>query len=167
MEKKTENQCHKLFLSELVTAIVCGYILYSLLDSTGAGADIRLILPGALLIFVLLQGAGYWYYRRQAVRGDIMDKERARILDIFAALKRLTPYVLCLFPLMILYFLVFDRASLPNMYNLFGLILWICSGIEFVNNYYFSVRFGNFKTKSASDLAMELAQKAQDCGGKS
>ena len=46
MDNKDAKQCHRLFLSELATMVVCGYLVYLLSTTLEGGLDIRLILPG-------------------------------------------------------------------------------------------------------------------------
>ncbi|MGL6291909.1 hypothetical protein [Eubacterium aggregans] len=161
---RSEKQCHKLFISELVTAFICGYIIYGLAGTLETGLDLRLIIPGAILIFVLLQGTAYWYCRRQEARSVFMD--RPLILKIFALLKKATHYVLCLYPLLIIYLLLREPQQLWVPFNVFGTILWAFALIEFTNNYYFSVRLGNLKHRTPSDLALELDAESHRKGVK-
>ena len=72
-------------------------------------------------------------------------------------LKRITPFVIGLYPLFLLVLLFADRGALFVPFNLFGLILLFFSIAEYVNYYYFSMNIWNFKTRSPSDLSVELA----------
>ena len=153
MDNKDAKQCHRLFLSELATMVVCGYLVYLLSTTLEGGLDIRLILPGA--VFTLLQGCGYWLYRDQAASGKSVN--RTTVLRIFSLLKRVTPFVIGLYPLFLLVLLFADRGALFVPFNLFGLILLFFSIAEYVNYYYFSMNIWNFKTRSPSDLSVELA----------
>ena len=155
MDNKDAKQCHRLFLSELATMVVCGYLVYLLSTTLEGGLDIRLILPGAVLILTLLQGCGYWLYRDQAASGKSVN--RTTVLRIFYLLKRITPIVIGLYPLFLLVLLFADRGALFVPFNLFGLILLFFSIAEYVNYYYFSMNIWNFKTRSPSDLSVELA----------
>ena len=155
MDNKDAKQCHRLFLSELATMVVCGYLVYLLSTTLEGCLDIRLILPGAVLIFTLLQGCGYWLYRDQAAAGNSFSP--TTVLRIFSLLKRVTPFVIGLYPLFLLVLLFADRGALFVPFNLFGLILLFFSIAEYVNYYYFSMNIWNFKTRSPSDLSVELA----------
>ena len=117
--------------------VVCGYLVYLLSTTLEGGLDIRLILPGAVLIFTLLQGCGYWLYRDQAASGKSVN--RTTVLRIFSLLKRVTPFVIGLYPLFLLVLLFADRGALFVPFNLFGLILLFFSIAEYVNYYYFSM----------------------------
>ena len=155
MDNKDAKQCHRLFLSELATMVVCGYLVYLLSTTLEGGLDIRLILPGAVLIFTLFQGCGYWLYRDQAASGKSVN--RTTVLRIFSLLKRVTPVVIGLYPLFLLVLLFADRGALFVPFNLFGLILLFFSIAEYVNYYYFSMIIWNFKSRSRSALSIELA----------
>ena len=69
MDNKDAKQCHRLFLSELATMVVCGYLVYLLSTTLEGGLDIRLILPGAVLIFTLIHASGYLQYSEKAYYG--------------------------------------------------------------------------------------------------
>ncbi len=155
MKKRNAKECQKLFISELVTTGICAYIIYALSGTLETGLDIRLLIPGAILIFVLLQGVAYWHYRKEDAAGEWVD--RTQTMAIFKGLRTITPVILAIYPLFLLYLLLFNAADLWVPFNLFGVILCLFAGIEYINDYYFSVRIGNFKKRIPSDLAMELA----------
>ncbi|WP_195269786.1 hypothetical protein [Eubacterium sp. 1001713B170207_170306_E7] len=155
MDNKDAKQCHRLFLSELATMVVCGYLVYLLSTTLEGGLDIRLMLPGGILIFTLLQGCGYWLYRDRAASGNPVN--RAAVLRIFSLLKRVTPFVIGLYPLLLFVLLFADRSALFVPFNLFGLILLFFSIAEYVNYYHFSMNIWNFKARTPSDLSEELA----------
>ena len=87
MTEKTKKELNRLYMSELITALVCGMLMYLLTDSTGQPLDLRLLIPGGVLIFIILQSAGYWYYRYQ-----LLDNPRNPmdwVMPFFAVLKKL------------------------------------------------------------------------------
>ena len=155
MDNKDAKQCHRLFLSELATMVVCGYLVYLLSTTLEGGLDIRLILPGAVLILTLNQGCGYWLFRDHAATRKSVN--RTTVLRIFSLLKRITTFVIGLYHLFLLVLLFVDRGTLFVPFNLFGLILLFFSIAEYVNYYYFSMNIWNFKTRAPSDLSVELA----------
>jgi hypothetical protein len=142
-------------MSELVTALVCGMLMYLLTDSTGQPLDLRLLIPGGVLIFIILQSAGYWYYRYQLVDNpsDPMDW----IMPLFSVLKKLDLAFFCLYPLYLLYLLILKPDTFFMTMNIFGLILYAFSIIEYYNYYYYSVQIGVIKKKVPSELRLELS----------
>lgn len=156
MENKDAKQCHKLFISELVTLIICGYLVYLLSSTLESGLDIRLILPGAILVFTLLQGCGYWLYRERAAAGKSVNREL--ILKAFMLLKKITPFIIGIYPLFLVVMLIMKPGAILMPFNLFGLILLFFSVIEYINYYYFDVNIWNFKRRNPSELAAELSE---------
>ncbi|MEG0377178.1 MAG: hypothetical protein RR614_01730 [Eubacterium sp.] len=156
MENKDAKQCHKIFISELITMIICGYLVYLLSSTLETGLDIRLILPGAILIFTLLQGCGYWLYRDRSASGKSVDREL--IMKAFVLLKKITPFVIAVYPLFLVVMLIMKPGAILMPFNLFGLILLFFSVIEYINYYHFDVNIWNFKARNPSDLARELAE---------
>lgn len=155
MDNKDAKQCHRLFISELATMVVCGYLVYLLSTTLEGGADLRLILPGAILIFTLLQGCGYWLYRDRQAAGKPVNQPA--VLRGFTLLKKLTPVVIALYPLYLIVLLFTNRGALFVPFNLFGLILLFFSTAEYINYYYFDMNIWNFKARRPSDLSSELA----------
>lgn len=156
MENKDPKQCHKIFISELITMVICGYLVYLLSSTLESGLDIRLILPGAILIFTLLQGCGYWLYRDRAASNKPVD--RTLIMKGFVLLKKITPFVIGIYPLFLIVMLIMKPGAILMPFNLFGLILLFFSIIEYINYYHFDVNIWNFKTRNPSDLAKDLAE---------
>jgi hypothetical protein len=146
MTEKTKKEPNRLYMSELITALVCGMLMYLLTDSTGQPLDLRLLIPGGVLIFIILQSAGYWYYRHQLV--DNPRNPMDWVMPVFSVLKKLDLVLFALYPLYLLYLLM----------NIFGLILYAFSMIEYYNYYYFSVQIGTIKKKVPSELSLELSQ---------
>ncbi|MEG0377467.1 MAG: hypothetical protein RR614_03205 [Eubacterium sp.] len=154
MDEKNIKQIHKIFISEIATTFICGYIIYLLSTTLASGLDMRLIIPGVILIFVLLQGCVYWFFRDREANGKPYNS--AIFLKIYGFLKKLTPYIILLYPLFLLYLLLFNRELLFVPFNVFGLILLFFAVIEYINYYYFNVNIGNMRTRIPSDLAVQL-----------
>ncbi len=155
MTEKTKKELNRLYMSELLTALVCGMLMYLLTDSTGQPLDLRLLIPGGVLIFIILQSAGYWYYRYQ-----LLDNPRSRmdwVMPVFAVLKKLDLALFAFYPLYLLYLLILKPADFFMTMNIFGLILYAFSMIEYYNYYYFSVQIGQIKKKVPSELSLELS----------
>ena len=155
MTEKTKKELSRLYMSELITALVCGMLMYLLTDSTGQPLDLRLLIPGGVLIFIILQSAGYWYYRYQ-----LLDNPRNPmdwVMPFFAVLKKLDLVLFALYPLYLLYLLIFQPDAFFMTMNIFGLILYAFSMIEYYNYYYFSVQIGTIKKKIPSELSLELS----------
>ncbi|MDO9492721.1 hypothetical protein [Acetobacterium sp.] len=156
MTEKTKKELNRLYMSELITALVCGVLMYLLTDSTGQPLDLRLLIPGGVLIFIILQSAGYWYYRYQ-----LLDAPRTPmdwVMPAFSVLKKLDLALFVLYPLYLLYLLIFQPNAFFMTMNIFGLILYAFSMIEYYNYYYFSVQIGVIKKKIPSELRLELSQ---------
>lgn len=156
MTEKTKKELNRLYMSELVTALVCGMLMYLLTDSTGQPLDLRLLIPGGVLIFIILQSAGYWYYRYQ-----LLDNPRTPmdwVMPVFSVLKKLDLALFALYPLYLLYLLIFLPSTFFMTMNIFGLILYAFSIIEYYNYYYFSVQIGLIKKKVPAELSLELSQ---------
>ncbi|MBK5244887.1 MAG: hypothetical protein JJE18_07670 [Eubacteriaceae bacterium] len=165
MEEKAKKELNQLYMSELITAFVCGALIYVLSESPGGALDIRLILPGAILIFIILESAGYWFYRHQLAENP--GVHYAWIMPLFSFLKKLNPYLFFLYPLLCLYLLIFYPGSLLVPMNFFGLILYSFSILENINYFYYSINFRNLKTKIPSELARDLSLYAKKKGNKS
>lgn len=156
MTEKTKKEMNRLYMSELITALVCGMLMYLLTDSTGQPLDLRLLIPGGVLIFIILQSAGYWYYRYQ-----LLDNPRNPmdwVMPVFAVLKKLDLALFALYPLYLLYLVILKPEAFFMTMNIFGLILYAFSMIEYYNYYYFSVQIGLIKKKVPSELSLELSQ---------
>ncbi|WP_296557890.1 hypothetical protein [uncultured Acetobacterium sp.] len=156
MTEKTKKELNRLYMSELVTALVCGMLMYLLTDSTGQPLDLRLLIPGGVLIFIILQSAGYWYYRHQ-----LLDNPRTPmdwVMPVFSVLKKLDLALFALYPLYLLYLVLLKPEAFFMTMNIFGLILYAFSIIEYYNYYYFSVQIGLIKKKVPAELSLELSQ---------
>lgn len=156
MTEKTKKELNRLYMSELVTALVCGMLMYLLTDSTGQPLDLRLLIPGGVLIFIILQSAGYWYYRHQ-----LLDNPRTPmdwVMPVFSVLKKLDLALFALYPLYLLYLVLLKPEAFFMTMNIFGLILYAFSMIEYYNYYYFSVQIGVIKKKVPAELSLELSQ---------
>jgi len=165
MEEKSKQEFNRLYMSEIVTAIVCGSLIYILSESPGGALDIRLILPGAILIFIILESAGYWFYRYNLITNA--NGHYSWVMPFFSHLKRINLYLFTLYPLLCLYLLIFEPDKLFIQMNLFGLILYAFSILENINYFYFSINIGNIKIKIPSELALALSHYEKMKGKKS
>jgi len=156
MTEKTKKELNRLYMSELVTALVCGMLMYLLTDSTGQPLDLRLLIPGGVLIFIILQSAGYWYYRYQLL--DNPHTPMDWVMPVFSVLKKLDLALFALYPLYLLYLVLLKPEAFFMTMNIFGLILYAFSIIEYYNYYYFSVQIGTIKKKIPAELNLELSQ---------
>ena len=155
MTEKSKKELNRLYMSELVTALVCGMLMYLLTDSTGQPLDLRLLIPGGVLIFIILQSAGYWYYRYQ-----LIDNPRTPldwVMPLFSVLKKVDLGLFAVYPLYLLVLVIFQPAQFFVTMNIFGLILYGFSIIEYINYYFYSVQISNLKKKAPSDLNLELS----------
>nr|WP_320024013.1 hypothetical protein [uncultured Acetobacterium sp.] len=155
MTEKTKKELNRLYMSELVTALVCGVLMYLLTDSTGQPLDLRLLIPGGVLIFIILQSAGYWYYRYQLI--DNPHTALNWVMPLFSGLKKVNLGLFALYPLYLLYLVIFQSNQFFVTMNIFGLILYGFSIIEYINYYFYSVQISNLKKKVPSDLNLELS----------
>lgn len=142
-------------MSELVTAMICGILMYALADSMNQPLDLRILLPGAILIFIVLQSAGYWYYRHYQV--DHATDAAEWVLPLFSKIKKLNRFLFVLYPLFCLFLLVANQADFFATINIFGVILYLFSIIEYINYYYFSVQLSNLRKRIPSELSRELS----------
>ncbi|MEF9919385.1 MAG: hypothetical protein RR790_09010, partial [Eubacterium sp.] len=110
MEKRDAKQIHRIFISEVATTLICIYIIYLLSKTLESGLDIRLIIPGIILIFVLLQGCVYWYLRDRKIKG--LPFNTTVFLKTYRILKKITPYVISVYPLFLVVLLIFNRGML-------------------------------------------------------
>ncbi|PKM59006.1 MAG: hypothetical protein CVU99_15705 [Firmicutes bacterium HGW-Firmicutes-4] len=155
MTEKTKKELNRLYMSELITALVCGMLMYLLTDSTGQPLDLRLLIPGGVLIFIILQSAGYWYYRYQLL--DTPRNPMDWVMPVFSVLKKLDLALFALYPLYLIYLVILKPEAFFMTMNIFGLILYAFSMIEYYNYYYFSVQIGLIKKKVPSELSLELS----------
>ncbi|MGV8906372.1 MAG: hypothetical protein ACOH15_07220 [Acetobacterium sp.] len=165
MEEKSQKEFNRLYMSEIVTAMVCGALIYMLSESPGGTLDIRLILPGAILIFIILESAGYWFYRYHLVTNP--EGHYSWVMPLFFNLKKLNRYLFILYPLLCLYLLITDPTKLLVPMNLFGLILYAFSILENINYFYYNINFRNIKTRNPSELALDLSYYEKKKGNKS
>ena len=149
-----EKDFKRLYMSELVTALVVGSLLYMTSKTNGLGFDLRLYLPCGLLIFIILQNAGYWYYRQQQKSNPGGDYRW--VIPTFSRLKRINPFLLVIYPLYLIGLLLFYRPALWAPVNIFGLLLYGFSIVEYFNCYYFSFQLANLKEKAPTDLNLEI-----------
>ena len=155
MTEKSKKELYRLYMSELVTAMICGLLMYALTDSTDQPLDLRLLLPGVILIFIVLQSAGYWYYRHYQI--DHAGASFAWIMPLYSILKKLNRFLFVLYPLFCLYLLVTNPTGFFVTMNIFGLILYVFSIIEHINYYHYSVQLANLGHKVPSELSIELS----------
>lgn len=151
MDKKDFN---RLYMSELVTALVVGALLYMTAKSNALGFDLRLFLPGGLLIFIILQNAGYWYYRHQQKINPGGDYRL--VIPAFAFLKRFNPLILAFYPLCMIVLMLFYQSQLWSVVNIFGILLFGFSILEYYNYYFTSLQLANLKKKIPTDLNLEI-----------
>lgn len=156
MDEKSKKEFNRLYMSEFVTIIVCGALLYALTESTGEPLDLRLLIPGGLLIFILLQSAGYWFYRYHQV-GKPVDSY-PWVMPLFSFLKKANKFLLLIYPLFCVFMAFFFSDKLLSPMNIFGVILYIFSIIEIINYFYYNVNIKNLKKKDPSELAIELGE---------
>ena len=165
MKENSKKELNRLYMSEIITAFVCGSLIYMLSESPGGELDIRLLLPGAILIFIVLESAGYWFYRHQLI--DNPEGHYSWVMPLFSHLKKLNRYLFILYPLLYLYLLIIDPGELFVPMNLFGLILYAFSIFENINYFYYTINIGNLKTKAPSELALDLLHYEKTKGIKS
>ncbi|MGL4606651.1 MAG: hypothetical protein ACRCU3_04225 [Eubacteriaceae bacterium] len=156
MKEHSKKEFNRLYMSEFVTIIVCGSLIYALTESSGEPLDLRLIIPGSLLIFILLQSTGYWFYRYHQL--DQPKDIYPWVMPLFSFLKRLDRFLLLIYPTFSLYLVIFDFSKFLSLLNLFGFILYAFSVIEIINYFYYNVTIGNLKQKNPSELALELRE---------
>lgn len=156
MTEKNKKELNRLYMSELITALVCGVLMYLLTDSTGQPLDLRLLIPGGVLIFIILQSAGYWYYRYQLIDNPHTPIEW--VMPLFSVLKKIDLGLFAVYPLYLLYLIIFQSDQFFVTMNIFGLILYGFSIIEYINYYYYSVQISNLKKKAPTDLNLELSE---------
>lgn len=150
MSAKTSKDFQQLYSSELITALICGALIYMM--SQSVGLDLRLLLPGGILIFIILQSAGYWYYRKRASSNP--DSHYQWAIAIFSSLKKLNPFLFLVYPLFLLILLIFKRSTLFSAATIFGLFLFAFAILEYFNCYYFSFQIRNFK--KPTELCLEI-----------
>ncbi len=150
MPKKTKKDFQQLYSSELITALICGALIYMM--SQSVGLDLRLLLPGGILIFIILQSAAYWYYRKQVASNP--DRPYKWVIAVFSALKKLNPLLFLAYPLFLIILLIFKGDSLFSAATIFGLFLYAFSIVEYFNCYYFSFQIRTFKRPT--DLCLEI-----------
>ena len=124
MDNKDAKQCHRLFLSELATMVVCGYLVYLLSTTLEGGLDIRLILPGGRLNFYFTPGL--WLTGCTVTRLPLANRSTGQLFfGLFFPAQ--TGYTRCdrALSLVLLVLLFADRSALFVPFNLFGLILLI------------------------------------------
>src|SRR5665647_2680159 len=61
-------------------------------------------------IFLILESAGYWFYRHQLVLNP--GTHYSWVMPVFSLLKKFNRYLFVLYPLLCLYFLIFDPGIL-------------------------------------------------------
>jgi|LGOV01.1.fsa_nt_gb hypothetical protein len=154
MKKNSIKEIHKLYISEIVTAFVCGSIIYMLSESTGNELDARLLLPGSILIFIILESAGYWYYRYQQLQYP--EKHFSWVIPLYSFFKKATPFLFILYPMYCLYLFVTHPETLLIPMTIFGLILYFFSIGEYINYFIYPLNLNNFKTKNISELSYEI-----------
>lgn len=151
MSAKNKNDFNQLYTSELITALICGTLIYMMGESVGL--DLRLLLPGGILIFIILQSAGYWYYRKRLATNP--DANYKWVLPIFLFFKKFNPFLFLAYPLFLVILLGFKRDALVSAATIFGVMLYAFSILEYFNCYHFSIQIRNFKkpTELNRDLA--------------
>ncbi|KNZ43186.1 hypothetical protein [Acetobacterium bakii] len=165
MEEKSKKELNRLYMSELVTVLVCGSLIYMLSDSSMGQLDIRLIIPGSILIFIILQSAGYWYYRYRLAENPGTDYPW--VMPLFSIFKKTNRVLFFSYPIFCIYLLIVDQGMLFIPMNIFGLILYGFSILENINYFYYNVTIGNLRAKMPSDLAIELSNYEVTKGKKS
>ncbi len=154
MEKnyKTPNEgdYRRLIISEVVTMIVCGMIIYELMKLHGSMWDMRLLLPGAILLIMLAQGAVWWWYK-MLLCGSERFREDA-FMRFFRFFNQADPYIIAIYPVYILIVLLTNRAAFFSPLNIFGCLLDVFAAVEYINYYKMSLNYTNWKTRATSGL---------------
>lgn len=152
MSQKNKVDYKQLYSSELITALVCGALIYMMSQSAQVGLDLRVLLPGGILIFIILQSAGYWYYRKTIATAS--NSNYKWVLPTFSFLKRVNPFLFLTYPLFLIVLLLFKSSELLAPITIFGLILYGFAILEYLNCYYFSLQIRTFK--KPTELSLEI-----------
>jgi len=151
MSEKQAKAYHRLWRSELITAFICGYFFVLISQGHGVNLDFRLGVPGALLIFILLQGALYWFIREQESK-----KQKQYSRKVFKGFKEANKGLFILYPVFQGVLLYVSTAQFLTLMNAVGVLVYFFAIAEYVNYYYFSLNYRQFK--KPSDLALELKE---------
>ena len=144
----------KTMISELVTTLVVGFLIYEILDLNQNYTDLNLIIPGALLLFILLQGAGYWYYRMQIAGERNFDREKA--VKTFAILEKADIILFAVYPVWLAVALLAFPDAVYHDTILFGVLTEIVAAVEYFSCYRQSLNWTNWKEKKPSNIRIML-----------
>ena len=158
-EMKSPKFYHRLFVSESVSILLCIYIYYMYCVPLGYGYSPLVLIPGSVLVFTLLQSAVFWFFCKSNANNGT-SQHNPVVLTIYYHLKKIMPFLFALFPLYFLWCLVFNQNEYFFNLSLSGWVIWFLSIHTYWSLYYFPLQFGNFKSKTPSDLALELKRRS-------
>ncbi len=160
MQERTKAECRRILTGEVVTAGVCVYLIYLVLQNAGNYLDLRVLVPGVMLILTLAAECGYWLYRYKLADGA--NFRRGPVLAFFAKLKRFMPVLYAFYPLFLIVMLILDAPSILTVLTVFCVVVWAFAIIEYINLFKWTVNFRSFH--KPSELAQELKTVKEEGG---
>ncbi|MGI6108426.1 MAG: hypothetical protein ACOYB8_01095 [Eubacteriaceae bacterium] len=161
--EKKYKEYKKLMLSEVVTAIVVGALIYEIMDINGSYTDLNLIIPGVLLVFILLQGAGFQYYRMLTCGNKRFDEEQA--VHAFDLLDKIDPWLFAVYPVYLIAALIMSPATVEQPTIIYGVLTVVIAALEYCNYYKQSLSYRNWSEKEPSDICKMLREYREKRNG--
>ncbi len=117
--------------------------LISFNNYTPLDIDEIILYPFSVLIFILLQGSYYWFYRFKMITGRRINKNR--FINIYRALKIIDLILLVLYPAVIIYKFAYDNFAFTTGSIFMGIFIYIFGIAEYINYYYIRLSYGKVK----------------------
>lgn len=143
IKKSIKRKLISLCTGEIVASFMFILALISFNNYTPLNIDEIILYPFSVLIFILLQGSYYWFYRFKMITGRRINKNR--FINIYRALKIIDLILLVLYPAVIIYKFAYDNFAFTTGSIFMGIFIYIFGIAEYINYYYIRLSYGKVK----------------------
>lgn len=137
--KGIRRRLASLALGELGASVVFVFALISIHVNTDLAVNGIVLYPFGLLIFILLQGSYYWFYRLRVLTQAGVDRDRFRF--VYRAFRTVDLALILLYPVCLVVLFLINRAAFAVGSTLLGLFLYGFGIVEYVNYFYIRLSF--------------------------
>ena len=139
--KGIKKQLISLCLGEIVASIAFIIALLTFKYNFGLEINLEIIYPFFILLFVLFQGSYYWYYCLKRIGKKSRNTKRFK--GFYKQLKLLDLILIIIYPLILVYKVVFLKDLIIRFETTLGLFIYIFTMLEYVNYFYVRLSYNN------------------------
>lgn len=130
-------------IGEIAAAVTFILALISFNNYTSLSIDVIILYPFLVLIFILLQGSYYWFYRFKKITGRKVNKNR--FINIYRTLRIIDLILFVLYLAVLIYKFVYANAVFTTGSMFMGNFIYAFGIAEYINYYYIRLSYGKLK----------------------